>query len=37
MDKLPLEILNEVFILLHQLQKVECMKVYRHWEKIISD
>ncbi|KAI8879324.1 hypothetical protein K501DRAFT_276665 [Backusella circina FSU 941] len=36
MDRLPTEILTQIFKLLHQQDKVECMRVCQHWENTIS-
>jgi hypothetical protein len=37
MDKLPVEILTQIFLLLNQVQKVECMVVCRHWSRTIRN
>ncbi|KAI8881435.1 hypothetical protein K501DRAFT_274593 [Backusella circina FSU 941] len=36
MNKLPTEISNQIFLLLQQQDKVECMCVCRHWENTIK-
>ncbi|KAI8881448.1 hypothetical protein K501DRAFT_274608 [Backusella circina FSU 941] len=33
---LPNEILTEIFLLLHQKDKVECMLVCQHWEQLVA-
>ncbi|KAI8891198.1 hypothetical protein K501DRAFT_327841 [Backusella circina FSU 941] len=37
MEKLPVEILKEIFFSLHQIQQVECMTVCRKWELAIKE
>ncbi|KAI8884043.1 hypothetical protein K501DRAFT_332943 [Backusella circina FSU 941] len=37
MNKLPVEILNQIFVLLHPRHKVECMTVCRHWAETIKE
>ncbi|KAI8879692.1 hypothetical protein K501DRAFT_303084 [Backusella circina FSU 941] len=37
MNKLPIEILNQIFLYLNQAQKVECMLVCRHWARTVKN